>query len=87
MAYPTEEDDALLAERGFDKTQNGYVRVVGPETHGVAPTGGVARLRSMDAPSEDVVWSAWCITKSAVREGDDWYALVVPFSEGCPTRP
>jgi len=85
MAYPTEDDDRELQARGFDKNKSGYIRVVGRETHGISPTGGIARLRSMDAPSEDVVWSAWCIAKSDVREGDDWYALVVPFAEGCPT--
>lgn len=84
MAYPTEEDDALLAERGFDKTKSGYIRKRGLETHGIAPTGATS-LYSLDAPPEDVVWSAWCITKSNPGEGDDWYALVVPFSDAAPT--
>ena len=60
MAYPTEEDDALLAERGFDKTKSGYIRKRGLETHGIEPT-GANDLHSLDAPSGEVYWSAWCV--------------------------
>ena len=78
MAYPTEEDDALLAERGFDKTQHGYIRKRGSETHGIAPT-GASSLYILDAPSDEVYWSAWCV----VANGG--FAMVVPHSDAAPT--
>lgn len=84
MAYPTEEDDALLAERGFDKTKSGYIRKRGLETHGIAPT-GVNSLYSLDTPSDEVYWSAWCVIANIDPAVHDSFALVVPHGDAAPT--
>lgn len=84
MAYPTEEDDALLAERGFDKTKSGYIRKQGLETHGIEPTGATS-LYSLDVPVDEVRWSAWCVIANSNPDVHDSFALVVPHSDAAPT--